>query len=261
MATFRNKRKLAALNKENCEEQPRRNFAENSTVPRSIEDYITQVFEEIEERVLKRLSQKFSRTKNRILGTLSRLDDFVLNTLIQGHSGTAPKTSLNVFGTNQGTNEDNSQSNFHPEADIFHNQTTRNSGKEECHDMVTRAHEKVTFCSSSTCSGKQKKNQSTSQRQLWSENTTATIEADQMFWSFSSWQITTILQISKTISTEFPNCQSRSRQQCPSSKENLRSSSCLKNFSQWASKFIISWRKMTESTTSILLCVTNIQKH
>ena len=52
MAT-RNERKLAALNKENCEEHPRSNMAQNSNVPRSQEDYITQVSEEIEGRVTK----------------------------------------------------------------------------------------------------------------------------------------------------------------------------------------------------------------
>ena len=46
--TTRNKRKLAALNKENCEEHPRSNLAQNSSAPRSQEDYITQVSEEIE---------------------------------------------------------------------------------------------------------------------------------------------------------------------------------------------------------------------
>ena len=50
MAT-RNKRKLAALNKENCEEHPRSNLAQNSTVPRSQEDYISQVSEDFEEGV------------------------------------------------------------------------------------------------------------------------------------------------------------------------------------------------------------------
>ena len=44
MAT-RNKRKLAALNKENCEEHPRSNLASISNVPKSQEDYITQVSE------------------------------------------------------------------------------------------------------------------------------------------------------------------------------------------------------------------------
>ena len=46
-----NKRKLAALNKENFEEHPRSNLAQNSNVPRSQEDYTTQFSEEIEGRV------------------------------------------------------------------------------------------------------------------------------------------------------------------------------------------------------------------
>ena len=46
MATLRNKRKLAALNKETFDELPRRYLAQNSNVPRSQEDYITQVSEE-----------------------------------------------------------------------------------------------------------------------------------------------------------------------------------------------------------------------
>ena len=48
-----------------------------------------------------------------------------------------------------------------------------------CHDM-TGVHEKVTYCSPSTSSGKQKKNRSTSQPQFRSEDTPATIEADQI---------------------------------------------------------------------------------
>ena len=63
MATFRNKRKLAALNQENCEERPGSNLAKNSSVPISQEDHITQVSLEIEGRVTKKLSQGFSGTK------------------------------------------------------------------------------------------------------------------------------------------------------------------------------------------------------
>ena len=201
MAT-RNKRKLAALNKENCEEHPRSNLAQNSTAPRSQEDYITQVSEEIEGRVTKKLSQEFSRTENRILGALARLDSFFMNPLPQGHSGTNPETSRNVFSVNQGTNEDDSQSDPHPEAGLL------NSDREDRHDMVmgvqresvqahdmvtrvteqirnqrdilTGSHEEVMYCSPSTSSGKQKKNRSTSQPQFRSENTPATIEADQV---------------------------------------------------------------------------------
>ena len=51
--TTRNKRMSAALNKGNFEEHPRSNLARNSNAPRSQEDYVTQVFEEIEGRVTK----------------------------------------------------------------------------------------------------------------------------------------------------------------------------------------------------------------
>ena len=127
MATH-NKRKLAALSKENCEEHPRSNLASNSNVPRSQEDYITQVSEEIEGRVTEKLSQEFSRAENRILGALARLDDSLMNPLLQGHSGTTPETSRNVFSFNQGTNKDDSQSDPPPEAGLL------TSGREDRHD-------------------------------------------------------------------------------------------------------------------------------
>ena len=145
-----------------------------------------------------------------------------MNPLLQGHSGNIPETSGNASKTNQGTNEDDPQSDPHPEASIFSSQTIRNSGQETCCDMVTRvqreslcgcdmvtgvqreslcgcdmvtgvtdqirsqrdmptsSHEEVMYCSPGTSSGKQKKNRSTSQPQFRSENTPATIEADQI---------------------------------------------------------------------------------
>ena len=201
--TTRNRRKLAALNKENCEEHPRSNLAQNSSAPRSQEDYITQVSEEIEGRVTKRLSKEFSRTENRILGALARLDDFLMNPILPRRSGTTPEPSRNALNTSQGTNEDDSQNDPRPEAGLFHGQMTQNSGPEDRHDMVTGATERhdmvtgaterignchdmtgvleeVTYCPPSTSSVKQKKNRSTSQPHFRSENTPATIEADQI---------------------------------------------------------------------------------
>ena len=186
MAT-RNK-KMAVLNKENCEKHPRSNLASNSNVPRSQEDYITQISEEIEGGVTKKLSQEVSRTENCIVGALTRLDDLLMNPLLQGHSGTTPETSRNVFSIDQGTNEDDSQSNPHPEAGLL------TSGRKDRHDMatgvqresavgqdlVTGVHEEVIYCSRSTSSGNQRKNRSTSQPQFRSENIPATIEADQI---------------------------------------------------------------------------------
>ena len=133
--TNRNKKKLAALNKENCEEHPKSNLAQNSGAPRSQEDYITQVSEEIERRVTKRLSMEFSRTENRILGALAQLDGLLMNTLLPGHSGTTAEPTRNALNTIQGTNEDDSQNNPHPEAVLFHGQMKQNSGPEDSHDI------------------------------------------------------------------------------------------------------------------------------
>ena len=83
------------------------------------------------------MSKEFSRTENRILGALARLDDFLMNPLIQGHSETTPEMSRNAFSTNQGTNGDDSQSDLHPESGILGNQTRRNSGQEDGRDMLT----------------------------------------------------------------------------------------------------------------------------
>ena len=128
---------MAALNKENCEEHPRSNLAQNSSAPRSQEDNITQVFEEIEGRVTKRLSKEFSRTENRILGALAQLDDFLMNPILPGRSGTTPEPSRNALNTSQGTNKDDSQNDPRPGASLFHGQITQNSGPEDGHDMVT----------------------------------------------------------------------------------------------------------------------------
>ena len=133
----RNKRKLAALNKENCEEHPRSNLAQNSSAPRSQEYYITQVSEEIDGRVTQRLSKEFSRTENRILGALAQLDGFLMNPLLPGHSGTTQEPSRNALNKSQGTNEDDSQNDPRPEAGLFHGQITQNSRPEDGHDMVT----------------------------------------------------------------------------------------------------------------------------
>ena len=56
MATLRNKRKLAAVTKETQEENPRNGQSRNTSVPRINGENITQVSEEIEGRITKKLS-------------------------------------------------------------------------------------------------------------------------------------------------------------------------------------------------------------
>ena len=134
MTTLRNRRKLAALNMENHEERPRSNQARDRNLPRSQEDYITQVSEEIEGRITKKLSKEFNRTESRILGALSRIEEFLLNPLIHGHSGSTPETSQNTYEENQGTNEDCSQSDPHPEARASQSQCTQDSLPDDAFD-------------------------------------------------------------------------------------------------------------------------------
>ena len=204
MATLRNKRKLTAVTREIQEENPRNGQSQNTSVPRINEEYIAQLSEEIEGRVTKKLSQEFSRTESRILCALSKLDEFLLNQQIRMHSGTVPETFQNTNVANQGTNEDDSQNDPHPEEGLFRSQTTQNSGTEaglymvtgatehhdmvtggseeirNGHDMVTAVQEEIPYCSCGISSGKQKKARSTSQPQFHSENTPATTEAEQI---------------------------------------------------------------------------------
>ena len=137
MATLRSKRKLAAVTRETQEEHLRNGQSRNTPVPRNNEEYITEASEEIEGRVTKKLSQQYSRTESRILGALSKLDEFLLNQQIRTHSGTVPEKFRNTNVDNQGTNEDDSQSDPHPEAGLFRSQTTQNFGPKAGPYMVT----------------------------------------------------------------------------------------------------------------------------
>ena len=128
MATLRNKRKLAAVTRETQEENPRNGQSRNTSVPRINEDYIAQVSEEIEGRVTKKLSQEYSRTESRILGALTKLDEFLSKQQIHTHFETVLGTFRSTNVENKGTNEDDSQSDPHPEAGIFRGQTTQNLG-------------------------------------------------------------------------------------------------------------------------------------
>ena len=143
MATLRNKRKLAAVTRKTQEEHPRNGQSRNTSVPRIHEEYITQVSEEIEGRVSKKLSQEFSRTESRILGALSKLDEFLSNQQMHTHFETVPRTFRNTNVENQGTNEDDSHSDPHPEAGVFRGQTTQNLCPKDCRDSHIKRHLKI----------------------------------------------------------------------------------------------------------------------
>ena len=91
---LRNKRKLAAVSRE-APESSSNSRGRNVLDPELTQDYISQVSEEIEGRVTKKLSKEFNKTESRILGALSKLDEFLLNPKVRTCSVTAHGTSRN----------------------------------------------------------------------------------------------------------------------------------------------------------------------
>ena len=203
MATLRNKRKLVAVSRE-TPESTRSGKAPSVLDPELTQEYISQVSEEIEGRVTKKLSKEFSRTESRILGALSKLDEFLLNPQVRTCSVVAPGTSRSNNLENQGTNEDRPSDDPGPEVEFAspisgaetnphmvtgatertrHNPHMVTEVTRECRHhphMAMETQEEIPYCSTSTSSGKQKKARSTSQPQFRSENTPATLEADQI---------------------------------------------------------------------------------
>ena len=195
MATLGNKRKLAAVSRK-TPESTRSSRGQNTVDPDLTQDYISQVSEEIEGRVTKKLSKEYSRTESRILGALWKLDECFLNPQVRTCSVAVPGTSSYIISGNRETTGDRSSDDPCFKGGFFHNFDHLNSLEAEnnphvltgCPEdsrqhphMVTEAQEEIPYCSPSTSSGKQKKARSTSQPRFRSENTPATIEADQIF--------------------------------------------------------------------------------
>ena len=108
MATLRNKRKLAAVSRE-TPEGSRSSRTQNVLDPELTQDYISHVSEEIEGRVTKKLCKEFSKTESRILGALSKLDEFLLNPQVRTCSVAVPGTSRNTNLENRETTGDRSR--------------------------------------------------------------------------------------------------------------------------------------------------------
>ena len=100
MATLKNGRKLAAVSTETPENN-RNSRSRNALDPELAEEYISQVFEEMEGRVAKEFPKEFSRTESRILGALSKLDEFLLNPQVRTCSVAVPGTSRNSDSENR----------------------------------------------------------------------------------------------------------------------------------------------------------------
>ena len=138
MTTLRNKRKLAAVSRE-TPESSRGSRGQNVLDPELTQDYISQVSEEIEGRVTKKLSKEFSRTESRILGALSKLDEFLLNPQVRTCSVAVQGASGNANSENRETHGDRSSNDPYPEVGYFpHHSGQLNSPETETYPhMVT----------------------------------------------------------------------------------------------------------------------------
>ena len=181
MATLRNRRQIAAVSRE-TQESLRSSQSQNTSAPGNTEEFIVQVFEDIEGRVTKKLSQVFSRTASSILGALSKLDEFLLNPQVPTFSETIPGTLRSADVENQEPSQDRSQNDPHPEVEFSAccASNLTDSDPDAISHTVTRVLEEIPYCSPGTSSGKQKKERSISHAKFCSEITPAVFEAYQL---------------------------------------------------------------------------------
>ena len=101
------------------------------------QEYISQVSEEIEVRVTKKLSKEFSRTESRILGALSKLDDFLLKPQVRTCSVAVSGTSWNSGSENRGPTGDRPLGDPCREAvfSTYHSSNLNDSEQEETHHI------------------------------------------------------------------------------------------------------------------------------
>ena len=95
------------------------------------EEYITQVSEEIEGRVTKKLSQDFIRTESRILVALSNFDEFILNPQVRTCTGTVPGTSRNNDFEKRERTGDRSQNDPYPEVELSVRQVSNSTDSDQ----------------------------------------------------------------------------------------------------------------------------------
>ena len=114
MATLKNKKKLAAVLRE-TPEKTRNCQLLNTLDPEMAQEYISKVSEKMEGRIIKKFSKEFRWTESRILGALSKLDEFLLNPQVRTCSVAVPGTSRNSDSENREPTGDRSLNNACPE--------------------------------------------------------------------------------------------------------------------------------------------------
>ena len=136
MATWGNKRQLAAVSRE-TPENTRNSQSQKTLDPEMAQDFISQVSEEIKGRVTKKYSKDFSWTESHILGALSKLDEFLLNPQIRTCSVAVPGTSRNSDSENREPTGDRSLNDPSPEA-MFSSHHSGNLNGSELEDSPQR---------------------------------------------------------------------------------------------------------------------------
>ena len=117
MATLRKNRKLAAVPRETLE-STKNSQSQNKLDPVMAQEYITQVSEEIDGRVIKKLSKEFSRMLSRILGAMSKLGEFLLNPQVGTSSVAVPGRSRNNSSETRDCTGDRSLGDACPEVEF-----------------------------------------------------------------------------------------------------------------------------------------------
>ena len=192
-----------------------------------------------------------NKTESRILGALSKLDEFRLNPQVRTCSVAVQGTSRNTNSGNREreTHGDRSSDDPYPDVGYFpHHSGQLNSPEAETDSylvtenyphMVTGAteeirhnphtmtvtQEEIPYCSPTTSSGKQKKARSASQPQFRSDNILRQLRQTRFCWPFNNWRRTPIQPISTTILAGPRNCLNLLQRRLT---ENQRNSSCLK---------------------------------
>ena len=97
-------KKLEASNHESQEEHLL--FSRDTTVSRRNEEYVTRSSDEIERKVANRIYLEFSRTENRILRAVFKLDEFFLDSQVPVPPENLAKISSYISGKKHKQNND-----------------------------------------------------------------------------------------------------------------------------------------------------------
>ena len=126
--------------------------SQNTFVPGMSHKNITQVSEEIEKKVTKKLPQEFSGTESRILEALSKLVEFLLNRKIRTCTGAVPGTSRNNNPENREPSGDRFPYDHYPQVEFSVRPvgTSADSYRERTSHMVRGVQEEISYCSSGT---------------------------------------------------------------------------------------------------------------